>query len=167
MGKLYKTDIENFVIRDATPDDTGLILDFIKELAQYEKMLDQVQATEEILYDSLFVKKQADVIIGEYNGQPAAFALYFHNFSTFLGKANLYLEDLLVKQQMRGLGLGKAMLKCLAAIACDRGCERLDWWCLDWNEPSIEFYKGMGAIPMSDWTVFRLDGENLINLSQK
>jgi GNAT superfamily N-acetyltransferase len=167
MDKFYKTDIENFVIRDARPDDTGLILDFIKDLAQYEKMSDQVTATEEILYDSLFVKHQAGVIIGEYNGQAAAFALYFHNFSTFLGKANLYLEDLLVRQQQRGLGLGKAMLKCLAAIACERGCERLDWWCLDWNESSVEFYKSMGAKPMSDWTVYRLEGKNLIDLSQK
>lgn len=155
------TSVRGFVIRFARPDDTTLILDFIKRLAEYEKLPHEVVATEEVLLDSLFSKHQAEVIIGELEGRPVAFALFFHNFSTFLGKANLYLEDLFVDEGCRGLGLGKVMFSCLAKIAVERGCERLDWWCLNWNEPSISFYKGMGAVPMSDWTVYRLEGERL------
>jgi len=155
------TSVRGFVIRFARPDDTTLILDFIKRLAEYEKLPHEVVATEEVLLDSLFSKHQAEVIIGELEGRPVAFALFFHNFSTFLGKANLYLEDLFVDEGCRGLGLGKVMFSCLAKIAVERGCERLDWWCLNWNEPSIYFYKGMGAVPMSDWTVYRLEGERL------
>lgn len=155
------TSVRGFVIRFARPDDTTLILDFIKRLAEYEKLPHEVVATEKVLLDSLFSKHQAEVIIGELEGRPVAFALFFHNFSTFLGKANLYLEDLFVDEGCRGLGLGKVMFSCLAKIAVERGCERLDWWCLNWNEPSISFYKGMGAVPMSDWTVYRLEGERL------
>ncbi len=155
------TSVRGFVIRFARPDDTTLILDFIKRLAEYEKLPHEVVATEKVLLDSLFSKHQAEVIIGELEGRPVAFALFFHNFSTFLGKANLYLEDLFVDEGCRGLGLGKVMFSCLAKIAVERGCERLDWWCLNWNEPSIYFYKGMGAVPMSDWTVYRLEGERL------
>lgn len=155
------TSVRGFIIRFARPDDTTLILDFIKRLAEYEKLPHEVVATEEVLLDSLFSKHQAEVIIGELEGRPVAFALFFHNFSTFLGKANLYLEDLFVDEGCRGLGLGKVMFSCLAKIAVERGCERLDWWCLNWNEPSISFYKGMGAVPMSDWTVYRLEGERL------
>lgn len=148
---------EAFVIRQATSDDCALILQFIRDLAVYEKMEDQVVATECQLHDSLFVKRQAEVIIGEENGTPVAFALYFHNFSTFLGKANLYLEDLYVNESYRGRGYGKMMFLKLANIAVERGCGRLDWWCLDWNKSSIEFYLSLGAVPMSDWTVYRLE----------
>jgi GNAT superfamily N-acetyltransferase len=144
-----------------------LILKFIKELAEYEELLDEVVATEEVLFDSLFVKRQAEVIIGEYKGEPVAFALFFYNFSTFLGKANLYLEDLFVLEEHRGRQFGRMMFTCLAKIAIERGCERLDWWCLDWNEPSIAFYKRLGARPMSDWTVYRIDGKNLTDLASK
>ena len=161
----YATNIPGFVIRFAEVDDVGLILDFIKRLAEYEQLADEVVATVDVLRDSIFVKHQADVIIGELNGRPVAFALFFHNFSTFLGKANLYLEDLFVDESCRGLGLGKVMFSCLAKIAVDRGCERLDWWCLDWNESSIGFYKSMGAEPMSDWTVYRVDGDRLKRLA--
>lgn len=150
-----------FKIRLATAADCGLILEFIKRLADYEKLADQVTATEEILMESLFEKRQAEVIIGEEDGLPVAFALYFHNFSTFIGKANLYLEDLFVDQSCRGKGYGKMLLRHLAGIAVERGCERLDWWCLDWNHQAVEFYKRMGAVPMSDWTVFRLEGKRL------
>jgi GNAT superfamily N-acetyltransferase len=128
---------------------------------------DEVVATEEILYASLFLKHQAEVILGEYKGIPVGFALFFHNFSTFLGKANLYLEDLYIKEEYRGLGLGKAMFSCLARIAVERNCGRLDWWCLDWNESSIRFYKKMGAKPMSDWTVYRVDKEALVQLADQ
>lgn len=165
MEKVYQTKIEDFKIRYATEEDVALILKFIKDLAEYEEMLDEVVATEEVLRESLFGKRQAEVIIGEYNGEPAAFALYFHNFSTFLGKANLYLEDLFVKPELRGKGFGKAMLACLGKIAIERDCGRLDWWCLDWNQSSIDFYKQMGAKPMDDWTVYRVDEDNLFKLA--
>ena len=152
---------EVFLIRPATEADCGIILQFIRELAAYEKLLHEVVATEDTLRQSLFDQKQAEVIIGEENGTPVAFALFFHNFSTFLGKANLYLEDLYVKPACRGRGYGQAMLKHLAEIAVEQGCDRLDWWCLDWNEKSIAFYEKMGADAMSDWTVYRLQGEKL------
>ncbi|WP_028829373.1 GNAT family N-acetyltransferase [Proteocatella sphenisci] len=166
MTKYYDTKIEGFKIRYANESDVSLILKFIKELADYEGLLNEVVATEEILMESLFEKKQAQVIIGEYNGQPAGFALFFHNFSTFLGRANLYLEDLYVDPAFRGKGLGKTMLACLGTIAVERGCGRLDWWCLDWNKTSIDFYLQMGAKPMDEWTVYRVDGENLPKLAQ-
>ncbi|HSV42358.1 MAG TPA: GNAT family N-acetyltransferase [Methanomassiliicoccales archaeon] len=166
MNDIYPTKITGFVIRLADESDTALILSFIKRLAEFEGLLDEVTATEEILLDSLFIKHQADVIIGEYQGEPVAFALFFHNFSTFLGKSNLYLEDLFVDESFRDRGLGRSMVACLAKIALERGCGRLDWWCLDWNESSIVFYKRMGARPMSDWTVYRVDGEALINLAK-
>lgn len=162
---MYQTSIDGFKIRMAEPSDSKLILDFIRGLAAYEKMLDQVVATEESICESLFDKKQAEVIIGEFNGAPVGFALFFHNYSTFLGKANLYLEDLFVLPEMRGKGFGKSLLAYLAKIAVDRGCGRLDWWCLDWNTPSIEFYKEMGAIPMDEWTTFRVEGKNLLHLA--
>ena len=161
----FKTIVPDFTIRYARQEDVPIILDFIKRLAEYEKLSHEVVATEEVLMDSLFLKRQAEVVIGELRGKPVAFALFFHNFSTFLGKANLYLEDLFVDESCRGLGLGKLMFSCLANIAVDRGCERLDWWCLDWNESSIAFYKSMGAEPMSDWTVYRVDGDRLRKLA--
>ena len=162
----YKTNTEGFEIRFATAEDVPLILDFIKDLAEYEKMLDEVVATEEGLNESLFDKKQAEVIIGEESGEPVGFALFFHNYSTFLGKANLYLEDLFVKPDYRGKGYGKTLLSFLGKIAVDRDCGRLDWWCLDWNTTSIDFYKEMGAIPMDEWTVYRVEGEKLIRLAK-
>lgn len=165
MKELINTKVENFKIRFAEERDTKLILDFIKELADYEKLLNEVVATEEILYDSLFVRKKAEVVIGEYDGNPVGFALFFHNFSTFIGKPGIYLEDLYIKPQMRGKGLGKIMLSFLGNLAIERNCGRLEWWCIDWNEPSIKFYKEMGAKPMEEWTVYRVDGEALNKLS--
>lgn len=156
-----------YKIRQATVEDVPLILELIKALADYEKLLDEVVATEESLKESLFEKKQAEVIILEEHGEGVGFALYFHNFSTFLGKANLYLEDLYVKPAYRGKGYGKALLSELASIAVNRDCERLDWWCLDWNQSSIDFYKSLGAIPMDEWTVYRVTGENLKKLANQ
>lgn len=166
MKNYIDTNIPNLKIRFAIEEDNKLILKFIRELAEYEKLLNEVVATEEVLYESLFVKKQAEVIISEYNNEAVGFALFFHNFSTFLGKANLYLEDLYVRPEMRSYGIGKALLSALGKIAIDRGCERLDWWCLDWNKSSIDFYKKMGAIPMDEWTVYRVENQALIDLSE-
>jgi len=167
MNDYSETSVKDFKIRFAKIEDLPLILEFIKSLADYEHMLNEVVATEEILRVSLFDKKQAEVIIGEYKGEPVGFALFFHNFSTFLGKANLYLEDLFVMPEMRGKGFGKILLAFLGKIAVDRDCGRLDWWCLDWNTSSIDFYKEMGAIPMSDWTVYRVEGEQLPKLASQ
>ena len=153
-------------IQFAAEEDTGLILRFIKELADYEGMLSEVEATEELLRKWIFEKKKAEVLIGKEGGEPMGFALFFHNFSTFLGKAGIYLEDLYVRPEYRGKGYGKAILKKLASIAVERGCGRLEWWCLDWNKPSIDFYLSLGAEPMSDWTVYRIAGDTLFNLAE-
>ena len=153
--------------RTAVETDTGLILQFIRALAEYEKMLDQVVADEELLADQLFRKKNAEVIFAVEDGKEVGFALYFHNFSTFLGRSGLYLEDLFVYPEYRGKGYGKAILKRLAAIAVERGCGRLEWACLDWNQPSIDFYRALGAEPMSDWTVYRLTGQTLEQMANE
>lgn len=148
----------------ASREDTPLVLDFIKELADYEHMLNEVVADVPTLEYWLFEEKKAEVIFAEVDGERIGFALFFHNFSTFLGRAGIYLEDLYVKPKYRGNGYGKAILTELARIAVERGCGRLEWWCLDWNKSSIEFYKSMGAVPMDDWTVYRIAGETLKKL---
>ena len=153
--------------RFAGPEDTGLILSFIRELADYEKMLDQVVATEDLLREQLFDKRGAEVLFALADGQEVGFALFFHNFSTFLGRRGLYLEDLFVKLAFRGQGYGKALLKKLAQIAAQRGCGRLEWACLDWNQPSIDFYLSTGAQPMNDWKVYRLTGDSLNRMAQE
>ncbi|MDL2239265.1 GNAT family N-acetyltransferase [Bacteroidales bacterium OttesenSCG-928-K03] len=153
-------------IRFATIEDTALILKFIKGIAEYEKLLDQVVATEEILKESLFEKRQAEVIIAEWEEIPVGFALFFHNFSTFTGRAGLYLEDLFVWPEYRGKGFGKRLFLELAKIAEERNCPRYEWICLDWNKPSIDFYFSMGAKAMDEWTVYRLEGENLKKLTE-
>ena len=152
--------------RFAEERDTPLILDFIKWLADYEQLLDQVVADEATLTDQLFRKKNAEVLFALEDGTEVGFALFFHNFSTFLGRSGLYLEDLFVLPEHRGKGYGKAILQKLAAIALERGCGRMEWWCLDWNKPSIDFYRSLGAEPMSDWTVYRLTGETLNSLAE-
>lgn len=162
-----KTNKENFTIRFAEKSDVALILNFIRELADYENLLDQVVASEEILMDSLFHKRSAEVIIGEYDGNPVGFALFFHNFSTFLGKPGLYLEDLYIKPEMRGKGYGRTLLAFLADLALKRDCGRLEWWCLDWNKSSIDFYKSIGAIPMDEWTVYRMTDKVLEGLAEE
>jgi GNAT superfamily N-acetyltransferase len=151
----------NFKIRPGIKGDLQLILDFIRELAEYEKLSDEVVASPEILCEWLFEKEKAEALIGELDGEPVAFALFFHNFSTFLGRAGIYLEDLFVRPEARGKGIGKAMFRHIAKIAVERGCGRLEWWCLDWNKNSIAFYESFGAEAMSDWTVYRLAGDTL------
>ena len=153
--------MSELTFRNAEEQDCGKILYFIKQLAVYEKMEDQVVATEEILREWIFEKKKAEVIFGCLDGKEIGFAVFFHNFSTFLGRAGIYLEDLFVLPEYRGRGFGKAFLVKLAETALERGCGRLEWACLDWNEPSIEFYKSLGAVPMDDWTVYRADGETM------
>ena len=152
--------------RNAQRNDVGLILQFIRELADYEKMLSEVVADEATLEEWIFDKQKAEVIFALEGEKEGGFALYFHNFSTFLGRAGIYLEDLYVKPEYRGKGYGKAILKKLASIAVERGCGRLEWWCLDWNKPSIDFYRSLGAEPMDDWTVYRIAGETLTNLAE-
>ena len=163
--KVIKTKKKNFTIRFAEKSDVALILHFIRELADYENLLDEVVATEGVLMESLFNRRAAEVIIGEYDGNSVGFALFFHNFSTFLGKPGLYLEDLYIKPEMRGRGYGRILLSFLADLALKRDCGRLEWWCLDWNKPSIDFYKGIGAVPMEDWTVYRMTDKALEDLA--
>ncbi len=153
-------------IRFATEKDTDLILEFIKGLAEYEKMADEVVATTEILKEWIFEKKKAEVIFAVENGKEVGFALFFHNFSTFLGRSGIYLEDLFVLPEYRGKGHGKALLKELAKITVERGCGRLEWCCLDWNKPSIDFYLSLGAKPLDDWTIYRMTGDELNNFAK-
>lgn len=159
---------KDFEIRQATASDAPVILSFIKKLAVYEKLASEVTATEEILRETLFGQRRyAEVIIGYHRGEPVGFALFFHNYSTFLGKPGIYLEDLFVDEQHRGKGFGKALLVHLARLTKQRNCGRLEWSVLDWNEPSINFYKALGARPMDDWTVFRVTGEALDKLADE
>ena len=153
--------------RYAQREDTALILQFIRELADYEHMLDEVVATPELLEEWLFDKGKAEVIFWLEEGKEVGFALFFHNFSTFLGRAGIYLEDLYVRPEYRSRGFGRALICRLAAIAKERGCGRLEWWCLDRNTPSVEFYLSLGAEPMSEWTVFRIAGETLKKLAEQ
>lgn len=158
--------MEKLTFRMAEEKDCGLILHFVKELATYEKMADEVTATEELLKEWIFERKKAEVLFACADEKEVGFALFFHNFSTFLGKAGIYLEDLYVLPQYRRQGYGKAILQKLAALTAERGCGRLEWSCLDWNQPSIDFYLSLGAVPMSDWTVYRLTGETLARLAR-
>jgi GNAT superfamily N-acetyltransferase len=162
-----ENNLPDFHIRYAEQKDVALILTFIKELAEYEHMSDEVVATEELLTHFLFYQKKAEVIIGEYQQEPVCFGLFFHNFSTFLGRPGIYLEDLYVKPEMRGKGFGTAILSFLAKLAMERSCGRLEWACLDWNEPSIKFYKQLGAKQMEDWTVYRLQDQALDHMSKR
>lgn len=155
----------NFTLRSATPNDVAIILDLIRGLADYEKLAHLVVATEEGLRETLFGgRKVAEVILGYEGDLPAGFALFFHNYSTFLGKPGIYLEDLYVKPEFRGKGYGKVLLTHLAKLAVDRDCGRLEWSVLDWNTPAIDFYKSLGAVSMDGWTTFRLDGNELQKL---
>jgi len=156
------------IIRAATAEDVPLILRFIRELAEYERLAHEVVATEDGLRDTLFgPRPYAEVAIAEEEGEPAGFALFFHNYSTFLGRPGIYLEDLYVRPEMRGRGIGRALLAHLARLAVDRGCGRLEWWVLDWNEDAIRFYRALGAEAMDDWTVFRVTGDALARLADE
>ena len=158
--------MDNVKIRVAEKDDAPIILNFIKALAEYEKMSDLVIADEDLLREWIFEKEKAEVIFLCENGKEVGFALFFHNFSTFVGRAGIYLEDLFVMPEYRGKGYGKRLLRELARIAVERGCGRLEWSCLDWNKPSIDFYLSLGAVPMNEWTVYRVAGETLQNLAK-
>lgn len=158
--------MEGFEIREASAEDSGLILWFIKQLAIYEKLPHEVVADEATIHNSIFVEKRAKVVFAVLNGKEIGFALYFFNFSTFMGRPGLYLEDLFVLEEYRGKGFGKDLLKHLAKIAVKEKCTRFEWIVLDWNTPSIDFYKSLGAKPLEDWTVFRLQGEELERLAE-
>ena len=158
--------MEQMQFRFAEEKDVPLILQFIKDLAEYEHMLEEVVATEALLTEWIFQKEKAEVIFVLEDGNEVGFALFFHIFSTFLGRAGIYLEDLYVKPEYRHKGYGKGLLKKLAQIAVERGCGRLEWWCLDWNQPSIDFYLSLGAEPMEDWTVYRIAGDTLQKLAE-
>ncbi len=157
--------MEKLTFRQAVEADCGLVLEFIKQLAEYEKMLPDVVATEQLLHQALFQDRRAEVIFALEDGVEVGFALYFHNFSTFVGRSGLYLEDLFVKPAYRGKGYGKALLKHLAKIALERGCGRFEWVCLDWNQPSIDFYRSLGAVPQDEWTIYRVAGDALQKLA--
>ena len=158
--------MNEFTIREATRDDLALILQFIKDLAVYEKMLDDVVATEELLEEWIFEKGIAEVIFAVEDRVEVGFALFFHNYSTFVGRGGLYLKDLFVLPVHRGKGYGKALFRELARIAIERDCGRMEWTCLDWNQPSIDFYLSLDAEPMDEWTVYRLSGKTLENLAK-
>ena len=147
---------KTFTIRPARPEEAGLVLEYIKKIAAYEKCSDEVVADEATIYRSLFVEHSAEVVFGEEDGSVVGFALFFHNFSTFVGRKGLYLEDLFILPEKRGRGYGKALLKYLAELAVERNCGRMEWICLDWNEPALKVYRSIGAIPLDEWTVQRL-----------
>lgn len=152
--------------RQATRTDVPLILRFIRDLARYEQLEHEVVATPVLLEEWLFDKEKAEVLFAVVEGKEVGFALFFHNFSTFLGRAGIYLEDLYVAPAYRGRGIGRAFFHELVKIAAERGCGRLEWWCLDWNQPSIDFYTSLGAEAMDDWTVYRISGETLQRLAE-
>ncbi len=157
----------SLLIRSATAADVPLLIHFIGALAEYEKLRHQVRATPELLITHLFAESpKAEAVIAELNGEPAGFALFFHNFSTFEARPGLYLEDLYVEPKARGHGLGRALLRHLAQLALERNCARFEWAVLDWNSPAIDFYRSVGAIPMQEWTTQRLEGEALRRLAQ-
>ena len=166
MERTIKTSNPDITLRLATIQDVPLILNFIRELAMYEKLSHEVIASEELLAKTLFGdRKIAEVIIAEYKNEPAGFALFFHNFSTFIGKPGIYLEDLFVKPELRSKGIGKLLLSYLGVLAVERDCGRIEWAVLNWNEQAINFYKKLGAEPMNEWKVYRVTGEAIAALA--
>lgn len=164
---MESTTTDNLIIKPATESDVPVIYEFIKGLADYERMADEVRATEESVRTNLFgARPYAEVLLARLDGRPVGFALFFHNFSTFVGKPGLYLEDLFVLPEYRGRGIGKALLVSLAKLAVERNCGRFEWNVLDWNAPAIEFYKSLGAVGMDAWRLYRLSGEALTNLAR-
>lgn len=153
-------------LRLAKEKDIELVFDFIKELAEYENLSEECVVTKEILFDSLFIRHQAEAVIGEYEGNPVGFALFYESFSTFLGNANIYLEDIFIRPEFRNKGIGKRFFSYLANLCLERGYQRLEWACLDWNEPSLTFYEKMGAKQLREWILHRVDGQNLNELSK-
>lgn len=167
MKESIRTRVDEFTIRFAEENDAGIIFGLVKELAEYEKLLGKFEATEELLRESLFHRDVAEAIIGEYQGKPVGYAIFFHNFSTFVGRIGIYIEDLYVKPDMRGRGFGEAIFAFIAKLAVERKCGRLEWSCLDWNAPSIAFYRKMGAEPLEDWTMYRITGSSLTKLADE
>lgn len=162
----FKTSNSDFTVRIAEKKDINIVFGFVKELAAYEDLSHRVTATEETIYHAMFEKKLIEAMIGEYKGVPVGFFLYYYTFSTFAGKAGIYLEDVYIKPEMRRKGFGKAMFEVLAAVAKERGCNKLEWQCLNWNEPSIKFYTSLGAKPVDDWTVYNIQGDKMDALAQ-
>ncbi len=152
MGEM----LESINLRKAVESDINLIVGFIREIAEYEKMLNEVIATKDEVYESIFKRKEAEVLIIEKDSNPIGYVVYFFNYSTFIGRTGFYLEDIYIKPKYRGNGYGKKVFKYLTKLAYEKGCHRMEWSCLNWNKPSIEFYKSLGAVPMSEWTVYRL-----------
>jgi GNAT superfamily N-acetyltransferase len=162
----YKID-EHISLRFAEEKDTALILEFVRGLAEYEHLLDTVKITEADIKKYAFEERLIEAVIGEYDGAAAGFALFFHNFSTFAGRPGIFIEDIFVKPEFRGKGLGKTFFSFLAKIAVERNCGRVEWLCLDWNKPSIAFYKSQGAKPLDDWTTFRITGDDINKLAEQ
>ncbi len=158
--------IEDFTIRFAEEKDAATLFGLIKELAKYEKLTDKFEATERLIRESLFQHRFAEALIGEYGGKPVAYAVFFHNFSTFEGRPGIYVEDIYIKPELRGEGFGKALFAFIAKLAVKRGCVRLEWTCLNWNLPSIEFYMQLGAEQLADWSIYRLTKEKLEQIAQ-
>ena len=167
MKKTAQTRINGFTIRFAEENDARIVLDMVRELAAYEKLVDNLEATEELFSESLFQRGVAEALIGEYEGKPVGYAIFFHNFSSFTGRIGLYIEDIYVKPEMRGKGFGRAMFAYIAKLAVERKCGRLEWSCLDWNKPSIAFYEKMDAKRLEDWTMYKLSGDALQRMARK
>jgi GNAT superfamily N-acetyltransferase len=162
-----RTLIGDFTIRFAEEKDASIIFGMVKELAEYEKLLDSFEATIELFRESLFGRSVAEALIGEYRGRPVGYAIFFHNFSTFKGRIGIFIEDVYVKPELRGRGFGEAMFSFIAKLAIKRKCGRVEWACLNWNEPSISFYKKLGAVALDDWKMFRLEGNYLKRAAEK
>ena len=164
--RYFTTKFKGLNLRETNSNDTELIFTFIREIAEYEKMTNDVICNEDILRKSLFEEKRAYTLIVELNNRPIGYAMYFFNFSTFIGRAGLYVEDIFLRKEYRGKGYGKEIFRILAKIARENSCERMEWVCLKWNEPSLEFYKSLGAKPLDEWTTLRLTKKEIINLSK-
>lgn len=161
MKKMYCTKIDGVKIRFVNEGEEGLVLHFIKGIAEYEKMSECVVATEEGIHKAIFEQHACNVLIIEHNDRPIGFCLYFHTFSTFCGRTNMYLEDIFINEDMRGMGIGKEVFRILMEIALEEGCQRLEWVCLNWNEPSKKFYEKMGAKPLDEWTTWRMTDKDM------
>ena len=167
MAHNTETQIQGIKIRFAEEKDAQTIFEMIKELAEYEKLQNEVEATEELIREELFKHKVAEALVGEFEGQAVGYAIFFKNFSSFRGKAGIYIEDIYVKPQLRKKGFGRSFFSFIAQLAVERKCGGLEWTCLDWNAPSIAFYKKMGAKPLQKWTVYQIAGKDLAKLAEK
>lgn len=167
MKRILYSGVNGFTIRLADENDVRIVFDMVKELAAYEKLAGSLEATEELFSESLFQRGVAETLIGEYEGNPVGYAIFFHNFSSFAGRIGIYIEDIYVKPEMRGKGFGKTFFAYIANLAVQRRCGRLEWSCLDWNKPSIDFYEKLDAKRLADWKIYRLSGDALNRLARK